>query len=564
MRVGGKKRMELFQWFKTKDLILSWVSNEVDHPVLFTDDRLRLMFYNKVSEKFFDIKTQKVVGKSIFEVIPQLNDKSLYYSKALNGERFTINEGYKEIDIIPIKIEDKIIGTVTQIIDKTEDIIFENLFNLIKGFNKKNTEELEKEIFNGILNIFNAKFGCVFLLDNGDLKLRHSSQEIEIELRKDDERYPFYHVLNKGKILYYPDMRKTNVRSVTLKSLSAIGIPLKKNNSIFGVLLLEFREKDPLDDRLLSYLEGYASYLSGIIFENMLWENFQELEDRYRLLAEQSLIGVFILQDEKIVYMNPQLAEILGYPLYLEEIQDFLKIIVDEDRKRFLHRYKVLQERKLDYIIDEFKCMNKISGSVVFIELCAVNTVYKGKPAILGTVLDITYRKQLEEELKKISNTDPLTGLYNRRGFITLAEHTLSLAKRLKKKLILLFIDLDNMKWINDNLGHNIGDIALKETADILKKTFRENDLIARIGGDEFVVLGVIESEDDREDIISRLNKKIDEFNKEKERSFKLSISIGTVFYNSDDSYSIEDLLERADKLMYEEKRKKKAFTNNS
>lgn len=556
--------MDFFQWIKAKDLILSWISNEVDYPILFTDDRLKLIFYNKVSEKFFNIKDQKIIGKSLFDAIPQLNDKSLYYSKALNGERFSVYEGYKEIDIVPIKIEDKVVGTVTQIIDKTDEVIFESLFNLIKSFNKKKTEELEREIFNGILKIFNAKFGCVVLLDNGDLKVRHSSQEIEIELRRDDERYPFYHVLNKEKILYYPDMRKTSVRSVTLKSLSAIGIPLKKNNSIFGVLLLEFREKDPLDDKLLSYLEGYASYLSGIIFENILWENFQELEDRYRLLAEQSLIGVFILQDEKIVYMNPQLAEILGYPFYLEKVQDFLKIIVDEDRKKFLHRYKVLQERKLDYIIDEFKCMNNVSGNVVYIELCAVNTIYKGKPAILGTVLDITYRKQLEEELKKISNTDSLTGLYNRRGFITLAEHILGLARRLKKKLILLFIDLDNMKWINDNLGHNIGDMALKEIANILKKTFRENDLIARIGGDEFVVLGVVESEEDKEDIISRLNNKVDEFNKEKGKSFKLSISIGTVFYSPEESCNIEKLLEKADKLMYEEKKRKKAFTNNA
>ncbi|ACI19792.1 diguanylate cyclase [Dictyoglomus thermophilum] len=556
--------MDFFQWVKSKDLFLSWISNELDYPVFFTDDKLRLIFYNKSFESFFNLRNQKVTNRLLFEILPQLNEKAIYYSKALKGEKIVLDEDFEEIKITPVSSEGRVIGTVTEILNKTEDIIFQNIFSLIKSFNKKDTKELEKEIFKSILKTFKAKFGCVALIDNGNLNIRHCSEPIEVELRKEDDRYPFYHVINKEKILYYPDMRKTNVRSVTLKTLSAIAIPLKKSNSLFGVLLLEFKERDPLDDKLISYLEGFSSYLSGIIFENILWENYKELEDRYRLLAEQSLIGVFISQEDKMVYVNPQLVEILGYPFQLDSIMDFLKIISEEDKGKFLHRIRVLKERKLDYIIDEFKGIRKIDGKEVYFELCAVNTLYKGKPAILGTILDITYRKQLEEELKKISNTDSLTGLYNRRGFITLAEHTMSLAKRLRKNLILIFIDLDNMKWINDNLGHNVGDLALKETADILKKTFRENDLIARIGGDEFVVLGVVEKEEDKNEVLNRLRAKVEASNERKDRNFKLSLSIGTVFHTPDSNYSIEELLEIADKLMYEEKKKKKqAGINN-
>lgn len=556
--------MDFFQWVKSKDLFLSWISNELDYPVFFTDDKLRLIFYNKSFESFFNLRNQKVTNRLLFEILPQLNEKAIYYSKALKGEKIVLDEDFEEIKITPVSSEGRVIGTVTEILNKTEDIIFQNIFSLIKSFNKKDTKELEKEIFKSILKTFKAKFGCVALIDNGNLNIRHCSEPIEVELRKEDDRYPFYHVINKEKILYYPDMRKTNVRSVTLKTLSAIAIPLKKSNSLFGVLLLEFKERDPLDDKLISYLEGFSSYLSGIIFENILWENYKELEDRYRLLAEQSLIGVFISQEDKMVYVNPQLVEILGYPFQLDSIMDFLKIISEEDKGKFLHRIRVLKERKLDYIIDEFKGIRKIDGKEVYFELCAVNTLYKGKPAILGTILDITYRKQLEEELKKISNTDSLTGLYNRRGFITLAEHTMSLAKRLRKNLILIFIDLDNMKWINDNLGHNVGDLALKETADILKKTFRENDLIARIGGDEFVALGVVEKEEDKDEVLNRLRAKVEASNERKDRNFKLSLSIGTVFHTPDSNYSIEELLEIADKLMYEEKKKKKqAGINN-
>jgi len=140
----------------------------------------------------------------------------------------------------------------------------------------------------------------------------------------------------------------------------------------------------------------------------------------------------------------------------------------------------------------------------------------------------------------------------------------MGLARRLKKNLILIFIDLDNMKWINDNLGHNIGDLALKETADILKKTFRENDLIARIGGDEFVILGVVEKEEDKDEILNRLRHKVEISNQRKDKAYKLSLSIGTVFYNPESPCSIEELLQMADKMMYEEKkRKKEAGINN-
>ncbi|MFN3699877.1 MAG: PAS domain-containing protein, partial [Dictyoglomus sp.] len=130
--------MDFLQWFKTKDLVSAWVFNEFNYPILFTDDRLKLVFYNKLSEKFFNIKTKKVLGKSIFEVIPELSDKSIYYSKVLSGERVVLDEGYSEIRIFPLNVEGKTIGTVTQIIDRTEEVVFQSLFNLIKGFNKKN------------------------------------------------------------------------------------------------------------------------------------------------------------------------------------------------------------------------------------------------------------------------------------------------------------------------------------------------------------------------------------------------------------------------------------------
>ena len=123
-----------------------------------------------------------------------------------------------------------------------------------------------------------------------------------------------------------------------------------------------------------------------------------------------------------------------------------------------------------------------------------------------------------EEALLALSLIDELTGLYNRRRFFVLTEQYLKLSVRTKKKLLLLFIDMDNLKWINDHHGHNEGDQALIDLANILKKTFRESDIVARIGGDEFVVLS--ESTDENGEIVlTRLYENIKDHNAKRSRS---------------------------------------------
>jgi len=91
-------------------------------------------------------------------------------------------------------------------------------------------------------------------------------------------------------------------------------------------------------------------------------------------------------------------------------------------------------------------------------------------------------------KLNNLSQTDELTGLYNRRGFISLTRSSLELAQRMGKSGLLFFIDMDGLKVINDSYGHEEGDIAIKEIANILRSAFRKSDIVARLGGDEFTV----------------------------------------------------------------------------
>jgi diguanylate cyclase (GGDEF)-like protein len=162
-----------------------------------------------------------------------------------------------------------------------------------------------------------------------------------------------------------------------------------------------------------------------------------------------------------------------------------------------------------------------------------------------------------EETLLALSLTDELTGLYNRRRFFILTEQCLKVAIRKKKKWMLLYIDMDDLKWINDHCGHSKGDQALIGLGTILKKTFRESDVIARIGGDEFAVL--LESSDESEEMLmTRLYENITDFNTKVSQDYKLSISVGAVQFDPEYPISIDKLLSKADALMYAQKRKAK------
>jgi diguanylate cyclase (GGDEF)-like protein/PAS domain S-box-containing protein len=175
---------------------------------------------------------------------------------------------------------------------------------------------------------------------------------------------------------------------------------------------------------------------------------------------------------------------------------------------------------------------------------------------------DVTQLKQGEEALRTLSLADDLTGLYNRRGFLTLAEQELKMANRLKRGMFLLFSDLDDLKGINDHYGHQEGDRALIAVANIIKETYRDPDIIARIGGDEFVVLAIEgTSESSAENLRLRLSRNLELFNAKKERSYPLSLSMGVVRYDPDQPASVEGLIAEADKRMYEEKGWKKIHT---
>ena len=196
----------------------------------------------------------------------------------------------------------------------------------------------------------------------------------------------------------------------------------------------------------------------------------------------------------------------------------------------------------------------KVNGGTLPLEI-SISSVDGG--GLVQVVRDITERKKLEETLRNSSLKDDLTGLFNRRGLLKQAAPYFDFARRQKEKLLLLFIDLDGMKRINDEFGHNEGDNAIINTAGILNRSFRSTDIIARLGGDEFTVL-VTDLNANKEEAITRLNENLKAYNATETRGHKLAFSIGVATLEPERMTCFEELLEQADQAMYEQKRMKR------
>jgi len=169
-------------------------------------------------------------------------------------------------------------------------------------------------------------------------------------------------------------------------------------------------------------------------------------------------------------------------------------------------------------------------------------------------------RHHMQMELRSLSLRDDLTGLHNRRGFLLLAEQQVKVSRRNHSSCLLLFLDLDRLKNINDTLGHAQGNSAIIEAAGVLRSSFRQCDILARLGGDEFAVLAVGTSESNEPHLRAHLQRKFAAVNSQPNRTYPLSFSIGIVRCGPKIQSSVEDLLVKADALMYQDK-KRKAFS---
>jgi len=292
-----------------------------------------------------------------------------------------------------------------------------------------------------------------------------------------------------------------------------------------------------------------------------------EIVELYRVFFDRALHSIYIHDfDGNFLDANRAALELLGYSK--EEIP-ILNISALLDKDQLPLAFKMIREierRGSQKSPMEFRVRKK-NGEYIWVETAACIISRNERPyAVQGIALDITKRKRMELELRNLSLIDSLTGVYNRRGFFMHAEPQMKIISRTKKSLTLVFVDVDDLKSINDSRGHCEGDKVLVETAKFLKTMFRESDVIARVGGDEFAVLAFDDSgATDAASVLDRLSANVVAHNASEDGIVRLSLSVGAACCWPDFPCTLDKLLTEADRLMYQQKgEKRRYFEENS
>ncbi|MBW6515972.1 MAG: diguanylate cyclase [Candidatus Cloacimonetes bacterium] len=291
-------------------------------------------------------------------------------------------------------------------------------------------------------------------------------------------------------------------------------------------------------------------------------KELSEQEERWQVILDYIVGGIWDwdLEEDKI-HISSQWKELLGYED--EEIDDelvfFFALIHPADKERFR---KSISDY-LNKIEPEFKSDVRLQ--------CKEGTyrwfLYRGHALwdkegkairLIGIHTDITDHKQQLMNLEKMALYDNLTRLPNRVLFYDFTEKMMAATQRISQKIGILFLDLDSFKVVNDSLGHQVGDKVLKDVAQRLKSLIRPMDVIARFGGDEFMLaINSIQSSDELNLIIQRLKKGITEPFNINNQEITIEFSLGFSIY-PDDGDKIDTLLKIADQKMYEEKNAKR------
>ena len=314
-----------------------------------------------------------------------------------------------------------------------------------------------------------------------------------------------------------------------------------------------------LDETKQELLTVFCSILANIVERKRAEEALRASEWKYRQLYENSLDGVVSFDMEgNFLECNSAFQRMLGYTV--EELRRMTSRDVTPEK---WHKWEgqFVQDEIIPkgYSGPYEKEYVRKDGTVFPVEQSAyLIRCVEGQPQeMCAFARDITERNRMESELRSLSVVDELTGLYNRRGFLAFAEREFRMTRRKEKGMLLLFADLDRMKWINDTLGHPEGDSALVETASVLKEAFRESDIVGRYGGDEFVVLTIESGDDCAAALGARLDERLAAHNRNSSRPYALALSVGIARHDPQDPCSLHELLARADRLMYEHKKAK-------
>jgi len=308
-----------------------------------------------------------------------------------------------------------------------------------------------------------------------------------------------------------------------------------------------FEQKKQLEETLKEKTEE----LFGIIqHKNRLLNKYEAFLDSLGEISYERN-----LKTQTIVW-NGDVDKILKYTK--EEMpktwKDYLSIIHPDDIENLNSKFTKLTENPESYSL-EYRILDKSNEYRWVLDKGLCIKEKEDTVEFLGILRDIQDVKTSAMKIQELAFKDELTGLYNRRGVFQLLETNFYQAQRYGLYMELYYCDLNDFKRINDELGHDIGDAALVDFANILKKTLRKSDILGRVGGDEFIFFSINTEPNQNSNLEARLKKAVDEFNKNLSRPYQLSFSIGRVEYDSILHATPDDLIAEADFTMYQNKR---------
>ncbi|WP_017296324.1 diguanylate cyclase domain-containing protein [Geminocystis herdmanii] len=368
--------------------------------------------------------------------------------------------------------------------------------------------------------------------------------------------YPIIEINLQGKLTYYnqaanflfPNLAEEKMSHPVLSNL------LKAEQKIHGNLFVrELHCYNKVFEQYIHYLPELKlirSYIFDFTERKEIEARLKDSEAKYRAVIEQISEGIilFTAEDFLIIEVNAFANKILKYSLK-ELIHENIESFIGDKPEEFRENLERLKITKISFR-QELKLKVK-NDKPLEVELSVSVITYQNKLVYCSVFRDISDRKKLENKLKYQAYHDSLTGLYKRNFFIHSCTKSLARAKRKKMVIAVMFFDVDYFKQINDNYGHDIGDLLLKQFAQRLQHSLREADSLARWGGDEFVaLLPDITSQDDLIIILDRIVQAIRVPFLCNDITIRTSTSIGVAIYPKHGT-DIDALLKKADKALY-------------
>ncbi|WP_078544786.1 diguanylate cyclase domain-containing protein [Litchfieldia alkalitelluris] len=290
---------------------------------------------------------------------------------------------------------------------------------------------------------------------------------------------------------------------------------------------------------------------------NQKREELKISEQNYKTVVDISPIMIVIHQEGKIVYANPKASQIAGIKEPSNLIGTSIYDLIDPSSiNTFENMFQDLQEGKLKSKFAEYKLVRPDGDTLIF-EMLGTNIFYNGKPAILSVGRDITDQKKMETALRQLAYHDELTQLPNRRFLYENLKKSIARSERHNHKFALLFLDLDGFKKVNDTKGHDVGDLLLIEVSRRLTQCVRDEDVVSRVGGDEFVIILEEILENEVHEVSKRIIKEVSTPYSINDSTVHVTTSIGISIYPHNGKNE-EDLINAADKAMYFAKNKGK------